>query len=604
MRITLKETLERGLRLNLALRFVWDSTPRWTIASVILMVVQGPLPLASLYLMKLLIDEITEAVGQSASADEMFSRVAGIIALMGLTTLFTQLIGQISGLVKTIQAMLVTEYMHDVIHAQSITVDLEYYENPDYYDKLQRAQREAPTRPLRILQNLMSLGQSAISLVAMGGLLLAFHWVMALVLVITVMPSFFIRLYHSRRIYKWQRSRTEIDRQTNYFSWMMTGDRHAKEVRLFDLGGIFSERFRELVAGLRVERLHIIGQQTVVLFTAQIITTVAIYGAYAFIAHETLNGSISLGSLVMYFQAFQRGQGYLGQLMGGIAALFEDNLFLNDLDEFLHIQPRVTLAENPAPVPAPMQTGIAFEQISFQYPTGKRMALQDVSLHIRPGEKVAFVGENGSGKTTAIKLLCRLYDPTTGRITVDGTDLREIELAGMRREISVILQDYAHYNLSVEENIWFGNVHAPLDRERITAAAIDAGADSVIQRLPDGYQTILGKLFQKGEELSIGEWQKIALARAFLRDAQLIILDEPTSAMDARAEYEIFSKLRDLTAGRAVILISHRFSTVRMADTIYVFNQGRIIEHGSHEDLMTLNGTYARLFETQAQHYR
>jgi ATP-binding cassette subfamily B protein len=251
-----------------------------------------------------------------------------------------------------------------------------------------------------------------------------------------------------------------------------------------------------------------------------------------------------------------------------------------------------------------MQTGIAFDHVSFQYPTGTREVLEDISLTIRPGEVVALVGENGSGKTTLIKLLCRLYDPASGIITLDGIDLRQLETTALRREISVIFQDYAQYHLTARENIWFGNVALPPDQERIAAAARHAGADEVIAGLPQGYETILGKWFEDGEELSVGEWQKVALARAFLRDAQIIVLDEPTSALDARAEYEVFKKFRQLAAGRTVILISHRFSTVRMADRIFVLEGGRIIESGAHDELVRLGGTYARLFETQAQYYR
>ena len=363
-------------------------------------------------------------------------------------------------------------------------------------------------------------------------------------------------------------------------------------------------RYNDLRRLLRSETMQIVTRQAAANLSGQIVTTGAVYGSYAFIAYRTLHGAISLGDLVMYYQAFQRGQGFLQQMLGSVAGLYEDSLFLTNLYEFLDLKPKISPPAKPKLVPHPMQQGIVFDRVCFDYPSSTRRALDDVSLTIHPGEKVALVGENGSGKTTLIKLLCRLYDPSSGLITVDGVDLREVDLTAWRREIGVILQDYVHYNLTAQDNIWFGNVDVPPDPGPITTAAQYAGADEVIARLKNGYDTVLGKMFQQGEELSIGEWQKVALARAFLRDAQVIVLDEPTSAMDARAEYEIFTKLRDLTAGRATITISHRFSTVRMADCIYVLEEGHIIEHGSHDDLMRQSGKYAFLFETQARHYK
>jgi ATP-binding cassette subfamily B protein len=330
----------------------------------------------------------------------------------------------------------------------------------------------------------------------------------------------------------------------------------------------------------------------------------AVYGTFVLIAYRTIGGVITLGDMVMYFQAFQRGLGYLQSLLGSMADLYENNLFLSNLYEFLDLKPRVKPPLHPHPVPRPIREGILFEHVSFSYPQGSRKALYDISFAMKPGEVVALVGENGSGKTTFIKLLCRLYDPTEGTITLDNTDLRQFDLAALRREFSVIFQDYVKYQLTVRENIWLGNIDAAPNETDIIEAAQRAGAHNMISHLPNAYETILGKWFDTGEELSIGEWQKIALARAFLRDSQIIVLDEPTSSLDAGTEYEIFSRFPALLEGRSAILISHRFSTVRMADRIYVFEQGRILEQGSHPDLMRAGGTYAALFEKQAQYYK
>jgi ATP-binding cassette subfamily B protein len=317
-----------------------------------------------------------------------------------------------------------------------------------------------------------------------------------------------------------------------------------------------------------------------------------------------VQGAITIGDLVMYYQAFQRGQEFLRAMLDGLAGLYEDHLFLHSLYEFLDLDRKAVEPLVPEAVPRPMRTGIVFDHVSFQYPTGTRKVLQDITLTVRPGESVALVGANGSGKTTLIKLLCRLYDPTGGTITLDGIDLRDFETAALRREIGIIFQDYAQYHLTARENISFGNVEALGDQDRVVAAARHSGADEVIKGLKQGYDTILGKWFEDGEELSIGEWQKVALARAFMRDAQIVVLDEPTSALDAKAEYEVFRQFRRLAKGRTTILISHRFSTVRMADCIYVLDDGRVVENGTHEQLVQAGGRYGRLFETQARHYR
>ncbi len=334
-------------------------------------------------------------------------------------------------------------------------------------------------------------------------------------------------------------------------------------------------------------------------------TTIALFGAYVFIAYCAVRGSISLGDLVMYFQALQRGQAFLQEMLRSLAGLYEDSLFLSSYYEFLDLERKVVDPPRPTPVPRPMRSGIKFDRVSFRYPQSGRSVLEDITLTIRPGEVSALVGENGSGKTTLVKLLCRLYDPTEGTISIDGIDLRRFAAAELRQQISIVFQDYVHYHATAREKVWwFGNVDLPPDATRIKAAAGQAGADEVIARLPHGYDTVLGKRFEEGEELSMGEWQKVAVARAFLRDAQILVLDEPTSALDAKAEYEAYSKFRELVTGRTAILISHRLSTVKMADCVYVLERGRIVERGTHDELMLRGGTYAHLFETQPRQYR
>ncbi len=593
---------KRALRIGPALRFVWESAPGWTIASLALVLVQGVLPLASLYLIKLVVDAVES--GLAADGGDAFPRVASLIVLTGVVTLVGAVARSLASLVGEAQSQAVSDHMYDILHTKSVGVDLAYYESAQYYDTLHRAQREGPYRPLRIVNSLVQIAQNGISLAAMVVLLLSLHWGVAIVLFAAALPDVWVRLRYAGRVFRWQRRRTATERQAHYFNLMLTGSEHAKEVRLFGLGPLFIRRFRELRQQIRREKLGIAARRTIAEMLAQAAVTLAIFSSYAFIAYQTVQGAITLGSLVMYFQAFQRGQGYLRQMMGSLAGLYENALFLSNLYEFLDLEPQVTEPTHPQPIPQPLQTGIVLDRVKFQYPTGARQVLEDISMTIKPGEHVALVGENGSGKTTLIKLLCRLYDPTEGDITLDGVNVRQFETAALRREISVIFQDYAQYHLTARENVWFGNTDLSPQDERIVTAARLSGADRVITRLPQGYDTILGKWFWDGEELSIGEWQKVALARAFLRDAQLIVLDEPTSALDAKAEYEVFEQFRQLAQGRTAILISHRFSTVKMADRIFVLEDGRIVERGAHDELVRLGGTYARLFETQAQYYR
>ncbi len=599
----LKLKLQQTLRFLPALRLVWQSAPRWTIARVILLFIQGTLPLLSLYLTKLVVDTVAASL-TAPDKTAAFRQAALLLALAGVVTLITTLCNSLSELVNTAQSQRVTDYMQGILHAKSIEVDLEYYENPQYHDTLQRAQQEAPYRPNKILNSLAQIGQNGISLLAITGLLLSSYWWFAIVLFLAAIPAMLVRLKYARIMYHWQRKRTPMERQAWYFGWLLTGDMSAKEIRLFDLGNLFSQRFRHLRQQIYKENLAIATRRSIASLGAQSIAGLVMFGAYAFILYQAIKGILTLGDLALYHQAFQRGRNALQGFLSSLSGLYEDNLFLTNLYEFLDLKPKIVAPSNPQPLPQPLKTGIAFNHVSFQYSTTTRKALEDITLTIHPGEVVALVGENGSGKTTLIKLLCRLYDPTDGSITLDGIDLRQFEISDLRCQISVIFQDYAKYYLSAMENIWLGNINLPPTEETITKAAYRSGANEVINSLPHGYDTILGKWFDQGEELSIGQWQKIALARAFLRDSQVIVLDEPTSALDPKAEYEVFKKFRQLIKGQSAILISHRLSTVRMADRIYLLEKGRIAESGTHDELIQLGGTYAHLFETQAQHYR
>lgn len=597
----MKNKLQLLKNLKRAIGLVWQSTPLWTALSVILLLVQGLLPLVSLYLMKLFVDAVTAGIGVGRSA---FPEVLLLVILVGITGAIADLFRSLSGYASAAQSQILTDFVNDILHAKSIELDLEYYENANFYNALHRAQQEASYRPGMILNSLVQLAQNAISLIALAGLLISLHWSIAAVLFAVALPGLLVRLFYTSKLYRQQRSWTAKERLASYFHLMITLESYAKELRLFDLGSLFRQRYRNLRTSVRQEKLSLAKRQSIAQFTTQASGTLAVFAACGFIAYQTIIGQITLGSLVMYYQGFQRGQGFLRELLAGLARLYENSLFLSHLYEFLDLKPKVTHPTFPQPVPSPIANGLTFAGVSFHYPHSTRSLLEEINLTIPAGETVALVGENGAGKTTLIKLLCRLYDPTSGRITIDGIDLRELHPTDWRREISVVFQDYVRYNLTVRENIGFGHIPNLTDDEEIRQAAQKSGASSAIARLPKGYDTTLGTLFDEGEELSIGEWQKVAIARAFLRPAQILVLDEPSSALDAQAEYEVFEQFRQLIQGKTAILISHRLSTVKMVDRIFVLEKGRIVETGSHEELLKLGGTYARLFAIQAKYYQ
>ena len=599
-----RKKLHHFIRLNRAVRFVWQAGPRWVVCSAGLVFLQGVLPLAALYLMKLIVDSVTLAV-RSTDSGAAFREVLFYIAMAGIVAVIQASLSAISGLVRESMGLTVGDRMYDILHKKSIAVDLDYYENPKYFDTLHRAQREGPFRPMQIVNTLISLGQSSISLIAMAGLLLSFHWAITLLLFVAAVPGILVRINFSRVMFGWQRDKTPDERRAMYYNWILTGSIHAKEVRLFGIGDEIADRFSRVRQTLRHEKLSISRKRVLADFIAQAFGSLVVFATFSVIAFRAVSGAISLGDLVMFYQAFQRGMGSLRGVLQGLANLYENNLFLSYLYDFLDVQPQVQTPDAPVPMPRIWQQGVCFDRVWFGYPNTGKMVLKDISFDIKPGEVVALVGENGSGKTTLVKLLCRFYDPCKGQITVDDISLDRFEIDILRRELSVIFQDFVKYDLTVDDNIRFGRIDLPAaDTKSVRQAAEKAGADKIIKSLPNEYQTILGKLFQDGVELSIGQWQMIALARAFIGNSSLIVLDEPTSSLDPKREYEIFSRFRDLIKNKSAVLISHRFSTVKMADRILVLKNGRLVEQGSHGDLMKKNGYYADLFKKQSACYQ
>ena len=597
------DILQFWTNLNGALRFVWQASPAWTFASVGLQVLLGLMPLVSLYVLKRIIDAVVvsyEERGGAAAIEEVIL----LIALAGVLAFVSAALSAIADLVKDAQDNVVTDYMYQVIHNKAIEVDLEYYENAAYNDQLHRMQEEAPFLPTAILQSVLQGAKNFISLLVVAGWLFWFHWIIVPILLLSAIPKVLERLRYADRAHALDITHTPLERQGWYLHELLTTNTNAKEIRLFSIGKVLTQRFQRIRQQLRTEELAFDRKRLGIRLLGEILPTLGIFGMLCFVAYRTSLGLLTLGDLVVAFQAIQRGHEFMHGCLSSVTHIYANNLFVKNLYEFLSVEPRLVSPKMPKPIPYPLKHGIGFHHVSFEYPDGKRSILNDVSLMIRPGEHIALVGENGAGKTSLIKLLCRLYDPSQGKLTLDGIDLREFSVTDLRRQISVMFQDFVQYHLPARENIWLGHAALPLDSARIELAAEQAGAQGIFKKLTGGYDTILGRRFEGGEELSLGEWQKIALARAFFRESPILVLDEPTSALDAQAEYELFQRFHALTSGRTVIFISHRLSSVKMVDRIYVLAKGTIVESGSHDDLVRRNGRYANLFEMQAQKYR
>lgn len=582
-----------------ALSLVWESSRAWTILSLVIVLLQGSTPVLLFFFLGRIIDTVTAVVQDSASLETLLP----YIALFGLVNLFDAVLNSVYTVVREAQVLTLGDHVTNMIHAKSIALDLEFYENAEYHDTLHRAQREAPSRPPMIVDNLTSAMRSAVTLIGIIGLLYSLQPLTPVILVIGVLPVVVIRIYYSQVVYNWRLRTTQSERRGFYLSQVLTNAIFASEIRLFNNGQLFIERYRQLRDRLRKERLGITIQRARADVLTQVLTIAALFAAIWLVTQNALSQAITIGQFVVVLQAFQSGQSAMKVLMGTLSSLYENNLFLRDYFKFMELEGGMDVPAHPVPVPEPIKKGFRFENVAFQYSAGNREVLKEINFEIRAGEIVALVGDNGAGKTTLIKLLCRLYDPTKGRITLDGHDLRDYDPVELRRAITVLFQNFNVYQFSALENIWIGDTSAPPNFDDIVTAAQKSGAAEVIERLPQQYETQLGLLFDGGQELSYGQWQKIALARAFLRNAQMIILDEPTSALDVITEHEIFERFHKIIAGRSAILISHRLSTVRMADRIMVLDQGEIVENGSHDELIALGGRYAELYAMQSKFY-
>jgi ATP-binding cassette, subfamily B, bacterial len=583
-----------------ALELVWRTNPGLTIALGILTLIAGVVPAGVAYVGSLIVDAVVAAMRHPGGG---VRHVFELVLLEGAFVASTAAAQRGISLCQSLLRAQLGQRVNVMILEKALTLELQHFEDSEFYDKLTRARREASSRPLSLIMRTFGLAQNGISLVSYGTLLARFSpWAVA-VLLLAGLPAFIAEAKFSGDAFRLFRWRSPETRMQTYLETVLAREDHAKEVKLFGLGPRFLQRYRDIFQRLYREDRALTIRRDAWGFGLGLIATLALYGAYAWIALSAARALISLGQMTMYLLLFRQGQAAVSASLSAVGGMYEDNLYLSTLYEYL---------ETPVPVqsgaiqhgPEPTD-GVRFENVSFSYPDAAEPALADVNLHLLPGESLALVGENGSGKTTLIKLLTRLYEPTSGRILLDGLDLRDWDESALRQRIGVIFQDFARYQMLVGENVGAGDDQYFEDEARWREAADKGQAAEFIKTLPQGYHTQLGKWFRDGRELSGGQWQKIALARAFMRTrADVLVLDEPTAAMDAQAEADVFEHFRKLARGRITILISHRFSTVRMADQIAVLEHGRIVERGSHEQLMALNGRYAHLFTLQAKAYR
>lgn len=587
------------------LRLVWSTQPFFTLILGLLNLLRGFTPALTVVVTKYLIDSVVTAIRTHVTTP-----VLVFVILQLAVAILDRLLSTLSNIVQQLLQERVSNRVQLLILEKANTLDLAFFENSEFYDKLRRAAEESNYKPVMMIAELFDLVRTFVTLASMLFLLLQLAWWLALVAIVAPIPAFFAGSRYGWQGYQMMRRQSPERRKQWYLNMVMTVDDFNKEIKLFNLGPFFINRYKYLADKFYNQNKTILVRRYLTGFFWSGLSIGANSAIYIYVALQTIAGRITLGSLTLYTQtAIQVGQNFQG-FLDGLSSTYENNLFVSTLFEFLEYEPVITSPTNPHPVVSSPDIGgldIEFRNVSFTYP-GKdsetEAALKNVSFTIHAGEAIALVGRNGAGKTTLVKLLTRLYDPDEGEILIGGRNIKEYNLNELREEVGVIFQDYVNYHLSARENIGVGRIAEVENLPLVSGSAHKSGANIVIEKLPEGYETTLGRWFEDGTELSGGEWQKVALARAFMRNARILILDEPTSSLDAQAEYDVFAQFRILTRGKTAIFISHRFSTVRLADRIFVLEHGKVIEDGSHHELIALAGRYAELFNLQAEAYR
>ncbi|MGI4873528.1 MAG: ABC transporter ATP-binding protein [Janthinobacterium lividum] len=603
--VSMRERVSALRHLPAFLRLIWQTSSMLTLGNVALRLLRAALPLAMLYVGRLILDDVVQ-LSKLPAAGRVLSPVFGLVALEFGLVLLADALGRAVALLDSLLGDLFANASSVRLMRHAAELDLDQFEDSTFYDKLERARRQTLSRSV-LMSQVLAQGQDMLTLVLLAAGLVAFQpWLLGLLL-LAVVPAFLGESHFNERSYSLSHSWTPERRELDYLRQTGASDETAKEVKIFGLSDFLIARFETLSDQFyhqnKALSLRRAGWGTV--FAA--VGAAGYYGAYLYIIKQAVGGTISIGQLTFLAGSFARLRALLEGILSRFSQVADGALYLQDFFDFFRIEPRIvrpTAGQAVRPFPRPIRQGFAFEEVGFKYKNAEKWALRHLSFELQAGEKLALVGENGAGKTTLVKLLARLYDPSEGRILLDGHDLREYDPAELRQEIGVIFQDFVRFQLPAGQNLAVGRIEERQNQPRIEQAAHQSLADSVIAKLPQGYDQMIGRRFNGGVDLSGGEWQKIALGRAYMREAQLLILDEPTSALDARAEYEVFQRFKELTQGKTAVLISHRFSTVRMADRILVVENGRVQEIGSHEELLARGGRYAELFALQAAGYR
>jgi ATP-binding cassette subfamily B protein len=599
--ISLRERFSALSNLPSFFKLVWQTSKLLTISSIALRVIRSAIPLAILYTGKLIIDEVVLMTHSSNSVSHTY--LWQLVAVEFGLAIFSDALTRATNLVDSLLGDLFSNYTSIRIMTHSATLDLDQFEDSAFYDKLERARQQTAGRTI-LLSQVLSQVQDLITMLFLAAGLVVFNPWLILLLIVAVIPAFLGEAYFNDKNYSLNRRQTPERRELDYIRYIGASDETAKEVKIFNLSNFLTDRFRQLSNQFYKDNKALSVRRSLWGTIFAILGSAGYYGAYIFIIATTITGKQSIGALTFLAGSFRQMRSLLETILSRFTSVSQGAIYLKDFFDFFQIEPKIKLSANARPFPKPIQTGFEFKDVGFKYHHSERWANRHLSFTLHAGEKLALVGENGAGKTTLVKLLARLYDPTEGRIMLDGHDLKEYDLSELRKEVGIIFQDYIRYQMTVSQNIAVGNIDEKENSNLIEHAARQSLADKLVQRLPGKYAQALGKRFNQGVELSGGEWQKIALARAYMKEAQLLILDEPTAALDARAEYEVFERFTELTRGKTAVLISHRFSTVRMADRILVLEKGQLLESGDHNSLLKNNGRYAELFNLQAKGYQ
>ncbi len=594
----LRKAREQWSYLPRTLELVWRATRGWTAAWFVLLVAQGLLPVAMVYLTRPLVDSILAAARSRGDSSQV--RHALLLAgAMAAILLLAEVLRSLTVWVRTAQSELLQDHIRELIHRKSVEADMAFYDSAEFHDHLHRARTDGYYRCTALLECLGSLAQNGLALVAIAGLLLSFGVWLPLGMIVSTLPALYVVIRYNLRQHQWRTRHTGEERRAEYFGRMLTRSHSAAEVRLFGLGDHFRNAYRMLRGKLRAEAIRLAKGQSIAELVAGVLALAIAAIALVWVFTRAMQGRVTLGEVALFYQAFQQGLRLARTLLENVGQLYVNSLFLGNLFAFLSLEPRVKDPAAPQAAPAGLKEGIRFSGVTFRYPNSERVALENFSLTIPAGRMAAVVGPNGSGKSTLVKLLCRFYDPEEGCISMDGIDLRDLRLSDLRRNLSVLFQEPVHYNDTAADNVAFGDIDAKAGLAEIRAAVEAAGAADVIDKLPRGLDSLLGKAFADGCELSVGEWQRVALARALLRAAPILILDEPTSAMDPWAEADWLERLRSSSAHRTVLVITHRLTTAMRADIIFVVANGRLVESGSHEQLLARGGLYAGSWTAQ-----